>query len=220
MRPITAEEPCVGTLPRIADVRHERFDQLGQGRRVIHSWFERGWRGRDNPESECFEPFIFTWIALNGWAECVTDLDRRDQDWVQSIAAEPDLAAVFHSLLSEDPVINEAAVEFTRFWPIPRLQALRRRAELMNSWHSNAQATETFARAGVDLGPRCAFRHQVRHEGIPLDWSHFLWALYRARCNLFHGEKNPYHWGDQAVIARGFKVLVHAMSRWRAFEQR
>jgi hypothetical protein len=99
------------------------------------------------------------------------------------------------------------------------MQHVRRHSELAQAWNSNADAAAAFARAGVELGPRCAIRHQARGEPIPLDWSHFLWAMYQARCNLFHGEKNPHQWGDQRVISTGFKVLINAMSRWPDFQE-
>jgi hypothetical protein len=46
-----------------------------EGQRLISGWFERAWSMRDCQGDDCFEAFIFAWIAFNGWATCTTELD-------------------------------------------------------------------------------------------------------------------------------------------------
>ena len=43
---------------------------------------------------------------------------------------------------------------------------------------------------------------------MPLDWPHTLAALYRVRCNLFHGEKGRHSEMDQRIVASGFRTLI------------
>jgi hypothetical protein len=43
---------------------------------------------------------------------------------------------------------------------------------------------------------------------VPLDWSHTLAALYRVRCNLFHGEKARGSENDRVVVARAHETLL------------
>jgi len=58
-------------------VIHHRFEELHpEGQKLIHGWAERAVAQSDCAERDSFEPFIFGWIALNGWACCVTAEDR------------------------------------------------------------------------------------------------------------------------------------------------
>jgi hypothetical protein len=43
----------------------------------------------------------------------------------------------------------------------------------------------------------------------PLDWPHTLAALYRIRCNLFHGEKAVNSEMDNLIVSIDFRVLLH-----------
>ena len=45
------------------------------GRRLIRAWFERAIEQRNCDAEESSEPFVFAFIALNGWASCVTTFD-------------------------------------------------------------------------------------------------------------------------------------------------
>ena len=45
------------------------------GRRLIRGWFERAIEQRNCDAEESSEPFVFAFIALNGWASCVTTFD-------------------------------------------------------------------------------------------------------------------------------------------------
>jgi hypothetical protein len=52
--------------------------------------------------------------------------------------------------------------------------------------------------------PQCYFEH----DEVPLDWGHTLAALYRVRCNLFHGEKAWSSENDRLVVARAHETLL------------
>ena len=63
-------------------------------------------------------------------------------------------------------------------------------------------------RAYVDAGAReFAPSCYVEHEQVPLDWGHTLAALYRVRCNLFHGEKARSSENDQLVVSAAYETL-------------
>jgi hypothetical protein len=68
--------------------RRENFDRYvylhPDGQELIYGWFKRAWNMRESEMEDSFEPFIFTWISLNGWAACVTGLDG-DRDWVDAL---------------------------------------------------------------------------------------------------------------------------------------
>jgi hypothetical protein len=103
-------------------------------------------------------------------------------------------------------------------WPVFEVQRLRRqgvdlryedetltredRREVVGSYlsHPNADA--------LRFEPQCWRRHRDAGERAPLDWPHTLAALYRVRCNLFHGEKARHSEMDQRIVASGFRVLI------------
>jgi hypothetical protein len=69
---------------------------------------------------------------------------------------------------------------------------------------------QEYLAAGLGLyQPRCWKRHEEEGEPVPLDWPHTLEALYRVRCNLFHGEKGLDSEMDARVVSSAFRVLVH-----------
>lgn len=65
--------------------------------------------------------------------------------------------------------------------------------------------TQAYLDAGArHFAPRC----YLEHDEVPLDWGHTLAALYRVRCNLFHGEKARSSENDQLVVARAYETLL------------
>jgi hypothetical protein len=63
--------------------------------------------------------------------------------------------------------------------------------------------------AGVTAyAPQCWKRHHDAKVPVPLDWPHTLAALYRVRCNLFHGEKAAHSEMDQRIVADALRTLV------------
>jgi hypothetical protein len=43
---------------------------------------------------------------------------------------------------------------------------------------------------------------------MPLDWAHAMKALYRVRCNLFHGEKARTSEDDKRIVTAAYNVLA------------
>jgi hypothetical protein len=89
---------------------------------------------------------------------------------------------------------------------------LKIRQKDVRRWHGGDRPA--VVRAYLDAGlrlyqPRCWKRHQDEGETLPLDWPHTLEALYRVRCNLFHGEKGLDSQMDALVVSSAFRVLVH-----------
>jgi len=192
-------------------VRLSRYRELHpDGRELISGWFERAWYMRDCEAEDSFEPFIFTWIAFNGWAACVTGLDR-DRDWIDALMLSSTICDDFARLVADrESAVSIHANEFRQLWPIFKAQSIRRhrvRAEHMD----NRQAiVEYYLREGIrQFEPQCWARHRDEGSEVPLDWPHTLAALYRVRCNLFHGEKAAHSEMDQLIVSCAFRVLVH-----------
>jgi hypothetical protein len=103
-----------------------RFARLhADGRGLIRGWFDGAWALRDGGAGECFEAFIFTWIALNGWAACVTgeDSDRRYQE---ALECDPELTSRFAALAADTgSALAGHAADFAGLWPILEVKSLR-----------------------------------------------------------------------------------------------
>lgn len=171
------------------------------GRRLIKGWREQSRAGEGD-----FESFIYLWIAFNAWAACVTGKDD-DRDWQRALVAEPTLNDLFDRLVAEPTATAAATRRFAALWPIFRVAELRERR--IDYWADAHESRAAMARAYVDAGarkfePRCYFEH----EQTPLDWGHTLAALYRVRCNLFHGEKARSSESDQAVVSAAYGTLL------------
>ncbi|MCP3682369.1 MAG: hypothetical protein GY861_06725 [bacterium] len=193
------------------EVDLQRYPYLHRdGRRLVSNWFRRAWKERDCEPAHSFEPFIFTWIAFNGWAACVTGFDT-DRKWREALSAKPEVCSDFDRLINDiSSPVSEPAHAFYEYWPVFKAQEIRRKNAQL--WHpTNRQDTIAhYIRAGIEeYEPRCWIKHRENQEPVPLDWPHTLSALYRVRCNLFHGEKGIDSEMDQRIVHSAFQVLVH-----------
>lgn len=202
---------CQYSVPRRpAQLEMHRFRFL-RNESVIHHWFQRAWQGRQMSGHDCFEPFIFTWIALNAWGECVTNQER-DEDWVWSLALDHKLNKDFAVHVSAaDGQARRTADQFRAYWPIPRVQVWRRDPTRRPVSDTAYDRPRFFAERQIPCEPGCALKHFDAGEEVPLNWEHFLPAVYRVRCNLFHGEKSPYNPDDAIIVEASFRTLVGFM---------
>ncbi len=185
-----------------------RFQTLhDDGRRLIISWFERALGYRDCVPEESFEPFIFAWLAFNAWAACVTEADK-DAEWKYSLMVCPEINRHFDDLRSDQEGALAGCVhEFAQQWPIFKAQELRRRR--VHFQGTRHHVVEQYLDADICyFEPQCARRHRQAGAAIPEDWPHTLSALYRTRCNLFHGEKASFADSDQLIVWNAFRVLT------------
>jgi hypothetical protein len=183
------------------------------GRRLMRGWFREAWNRRDCDAEDSFEPFIFVWIAFNGWAACVTGRDS-DRQWRSALTLNRTVREDFARLAAEveSPVATHAA-EFARFWPVFKVQDLRSRGIRTHDTGDRQQIVERYMREGAEqFQPGCWARHGDEAQEVPVDWPHTLAALYRVRCNLFHGEKARHSEMDRAIVSGAFRVLVHFLS--------
>lgn len=50
--------------------------------------------------------------------------------------------------------------------------------------------------------------HHNAGEATPVDWGHFINAVYKVRCNLFHGLKAAHSEMDQVIVHSSYLALV------------
>jgi hypothetical protein len=191
--------------------RYERLHP--DGRALIRGWRERA--GEKDGEAS-FESFIYLWIAFNSWAACVSGSDA-DHQWQRALTADPFLNDVFDEQMSRSTREADATRRFAALWPIFRVSKLRERGiDYWSEVHdARAAMTRAYVGAGVrEFAPRCHFEH----DQVPLDWGHTLAALYRVRCNLFHGEKARSSENDQLVVGAAYEALLAFLDESRVLD--
>ena len=203
--------------PRRVDLN--RYSLLHpEGKQLISGWFSRAWQMRDCQPEESFEPFIFTWFAFNGWAACVTDTDR---DWqiIEALAADESINGAFDQIKLRREQFSVMVDNFVELLPIFDVRTLRRRGIRQNTSHNRRDQVLLYLSQGANrFEPQCWQRHFEAGENIPSDWSHIIKALYKVRCNLFHGLKAAHSEMDSVIVHSAYLVLSYFLSEARYFE--
>ena len=189
-------------------VDFRRFEMLHpDGQRLVRGWFKKA-HDAMTEDDECFEAFIFAWFAVNGWAACVTGKDR-DADYIRALQHSTELAEKYQALLQDDRKFAVAAWKFRKFWPIFRAQDIRRAGHRSPAASDRPAVVQHYFDCHLRVfEPRCWKSHQEAGEDVPLDWPHALAAIYRVRCNLFHGEKSAHSEMDREIVGTALLVLV------------
>jgi hypothetical protein len=189
------------------------FNLHPQGHALIYGWFQRSWRMIDCQGDNCFEAFSYAWFAFNGWASCVTDLDD-DYKYIDALKRDQALCQKFSDLAANpDSPFGNYALQFAKLWPIFDAKSLRRQQLIPPYRASRSSVVDYYLSQGINLfEPRCWKRHKDAGESIPLDWPHTLAALYKVRCNLFHGQKSAHSEMDQQIVSLAFHTLAYFFS--------
>jgi hypothetical protein len=184
------------------------------GRRLIGHWFRLAHQQLECDPAESFEPFIYVWIALNGWASCCTDLDQ-DRQLIEALSSSAELEQRFNDSLDKSATFRAIAERFRDLWPVFKVQDLRRRRIPMHrELNRREMAADYFERGAGSFAPACFRRHVENGEEVPLDWPHVLAAVYQVRCNIFHGDKAPHSEIDRVLVHSAFQILVRFLAEW------
>lgn len=168
-----------------------------------------GTRSPVHRSGHTFEAFIYAWISFNGWASCCCATDA-DRDLVNVLRSDESISASFDRLTSSDPALGEALDRFRSLWPIFQASQVRADFEAQGEYRNHgtvglvAHYSDHYPRAR--RAPDCHLRHPA--GAIPADWAHTIEALYRVRCNLFHGTKSVLGHRDREVVDAAAAVLV------------
>jgi hypothetical protein len=179
-----------------------------EGRHLIYSWFQRSIHEVNCQPEDAFEPFIFAWFAFNGWAACVSDTDR-DRQIINALAADERINGDFEDIVCENDDVAQSVLEFFELLPIFDVRTLRRRRILRNRMEGRRERVNYYLSNGANVfEPRCWRRHHDVGEETPVDWGHFINAVYKVRCNLFHGLKAAHSEMDQMIVHSAYLALV------------
>jgi hypothetical protein len=96
---------------------------------------------------------------------------------------------------------------FAATWPIFRAQEVVRR-RLASITASREEHRQVLLAQNVEHEPLCWSTHS---GSPPADWCHTLYALYRVRCNLFHGQKSMHVENDVEIVKCAADVLLPAV---------
>lgn len=185
--------------------RHRSLHE--DGKRLITAWFERAWEQRGNEEAT-FEAFIFAWMSVNAWAACVTEQDQ-DREYMRRLTGDHGLRQRFLHAVSEHPGFRHDATEFVNLLPIFKAQRLRHARLREPEGLNRTELVRHYLAAGMkEYEPECAEWHHGRDQPIPCDWPHVIVAVYRVRCNLFHGEKSAHSEMDRRIVRAAFLTLT------------
>lgn len=193
-------------------VQLSRYEVLPvESRTLIQGWFNRAWEKRSCNDADSFEPFIFCWIAFNAWGACVTRQER-DYQIRNELSRCEALNDKFDALLDKpNHLFLSAATAFQEFWPIFKVQEFRSRSICeRGAYATRAERVRDYIAQGAQCYEPKLGRDPVPiGREIPLTWPNSLNAIYRVRCNLFHGEKSLRDEQDQRIVAAAFRVLVY-----------
>jgi len=185
---------------------------------LIHRWFKKSLEIPQETDADDFEAFVFAWFSFNAWASCVTQKDF-DREYMERIINDPDLAIRFEGLVKRDNEFDVATKKFAKYWPITRVSKTR---TIQRNEDGSARAdyiTKIYATGETHFEPKCCAEHIKRKQPVTVDWQHTIAAIYRVRCNLFHGEKGPDSQEDRRIVSAANKVLIRFVDQTNCFGQ-
>lgn len=181
-----------------------RFHSLHEdGAKLIRGWIDQA--AKSAPGNE-FEAFIYAWIGFNGWATCCCE---EDGDTLQRymLILDERVTRKFDRLTAHSSV-GAAAERFASLWPIFRVSDLPEPVRRSRPRDDNRAAVVGHyqeKRPEAVRAPDCHLNHA---SAVEPDWAHTLEALYRVRCNLFHGQKSGAGYEDRAIVVAAVDVLL------------
>jgi len=200
----------VGTDTKVVDFGNYR-DLDRERKRLVQSWWKRAKKVDGLSKHKDFEPFIFAWFAFNAWGMCVTGA-ANDEEMIKSLALNADLDKKFGELIAKsNSKFTEVATNFINLLPIFDVKELTTN-NLLRWDDQNRRDRVLFylTNGAVDFKPQCWRRHladEANGQPLPLDWAHTLRAIYKVRCNLFHGNKSAYIENDKKIVRLAFVTL-------------
>jgi hypothetical protein len=135
------------------------------------------------------------------------DLDRTI---VLLLMHNSELGQKFRDFSESDEEFRRHLTSFANCWPIFEVKELRSKGIQRDYAGDRARTIRRYLNEGATkFEPQCWEEHFKKGEEPSADWPHTLAAIYRVRCNLFHGEKAVSSEMDQEVVGTALRTLVH-----------
>ena len=142
----------------------------------------RAWRGKSHNEGDQFASFVFIWFCFNAWMEHLSNKDT-DAEMIKEVAE--------------------------------RQQSMVSLIESYNKAISDDDLLKRDIRALFRKSQEEPIK-DVRGKKSPIsikgenDFENIVWAIYRIRCNLFHGGKDANDLRDQVLV----KLAAGILKQW------
>lgn len=144
----------------------------------------KAWRQKSHNEGDQFASFVFIWFCFNAWMEHISD-ENTDKKMINELAGRK------HNMQS-----------------------------LFEAYDAAVSANDEFLKSGVMAlmhmskeKPIEDMRKNPRRREPPItiksenDFENIVQAIYRIRCNLFHGGKDADDIRDQVLVKNAAMVL-------------
>jgi hypothetical protein len=158
-------------------------------------------RNAAQPDQPPFLPFLYLWMAFNGWMTAVTGRER-DAHMIRDIAGNARMISTYESLLDTSGTLGAQVEAFADLWPVMDTRGVRRQFGPQAFQQMSRQDLLTACRSmGVKVDP------QDWVPGGRPSWAQLLRSLYRVRCNLFHGQKSTASARDHDLVVGAGRIL-------------
>ncbi|MFW6017099.1 MAG: hypothetical protein ACOCRK_11725, partial [bacterium] len=199
----------IGDSSNRVSIKFDNYRNLhSDGKRLIESWFRKSKLSID--QENVFEAFIFLWISFNGWYSCTTE-QSRDYISINSLCADNDINNIFNDLMLSDDTFNCNVTRFHSYLPIFDVKDLKEK-NLINWNRMQINDRQLLVQRYLNnhaekFYPRCWQYHHDQGNNCPIDFPHLIRGIYKARCNLFHGDKSSHSEMDKNIVESAYDVL-------------
>lgn len=143
-----------------------------------------GWRRKTHQEGDPFSKFVFIWFCFNAWMEYLSN-KKTDREMLDELKSRK-------SNMSNFADIFYAALDSRENHFRSNVMAL-----VHQSQEKSIENTRDKSKAPISIKDEYDFENIVE-------------AIYRIRCNLFHGGKDPNDSRDQVLVNAAQRILM----RW------
>ena len=145
----------------------------------------RTWLEKSHQEGDQFASFVFIWFCFNAWIEHLSAKDT-DAEMIKEVAERQ------QSMISLTEAYDSA---------ISDDNLLRGSVRALIGKSQEEPITDVRGRK-----PPISIKDENDFENI-------IWAIYRIRCNLFHGGKDANELRDQVLVKLAANILRQWMDR-------
>jgi hypothetical protein len=145
----------------------------------------RTWRGKSHNAGDQFASFVFIWFCFNAWVEHLS-VEDTDAEMIKEVAER-----------------KQSMVSLIRAYDSAILDDDFLKNDIMALIHMSKEEPIKDTRGRK---PPISIRDEHDFENI-------VWAIYRIRCNLFHGGKDADELRDQVLVKRAAGILRQWVGR-------